>query len=152
MHECTWSFRALDQEWYRRLFVLLIAAVLLGCLCLVGFGCAATPADRWFQARAALTAAGEVFVAKAPTLSDQEIVYYGGMLQSAREFLANAREDIDTGGEQFDMLLNMVEIILGHMAALEREEEVGALPAEPDHQPGAVRIRLMPVPTTQGSK
>ncbi len=82
-------------------------------------GCAATPEDRWYQQREALTTANEVYLASVPLMDDAEIVHHGELLQAARASLEQARLKLPAGGPAFDAALDVVETILIRLAQQE---------------------------------
>jgi len=82
-------------------------------------GCAATPQDRWFQQREALNTANRVYLANVPVMTDEQIVHYGELLQTARAQLDQAKTQLPDGGSAFDTALDMVEAILARVIALE---------------------------------
>jgi hypothetical protein len=75
-------------------------------------GCAATPQDRWYQQREALSAANEIYLAHVPLMEDQEIVQRGQLLQAARAALTEAHAHLPEGGSAFDSALEVVQAIL----------------------------------------
>lgn len=75
-------------------------------------GCAATPEDRWYQQREALTTANEVYLANLPLMNDEQIVFHGELLQTARSSLEAAKTHLPEGGPAFDITLDVVESIL----------------------------------------
>lgn len=79
-------------------------------------GCAATPEDRWYQQREALTTANEVYLANLPLMNDEQIVFHGELLQAARAGLDQARAHLPEGGSSFDAALDAVEAILIRLA------------------------------------
>ena len=82
-------------------------------------GCAATPQDRWFQQREALNTANRIYLAHVPVMTDEQIVHYGELLQTARAQLDQAKTQLPDGGSAFDTALDMVEAILARVIALE---------------------------------
>jgi len=68
-------------------------------------GCAASPQDRWFQQRETLNTANRIFVAHAPVMTDEQVVYYGELLQTARAQLDDAKAHLPEGGSTFDTLI-----------------------------------------------
>ena len=82
-------------------------------------GCAATPQDRWFQQREALNTANRIYLAHVPVMTDEQIVHYGELLQTARAQLDQAKTQLPNGGSAFDTALDMVEAILVRVIALE---------------------------------
>jgi len=84
-------------------------------------GCAATPEDRWYQQRDALNTANRLYLAQVPELSDEQVVTYGQLLQTARMQLYEARTQLPGGGQDFNTLLDLVEATLERFAELERE-------------------------------
>jgi hypothetical protein len=69
-------------------------------------GCAATPEDRWFQQRDALNTANRIYLANVPQMTDEQIVHYGELLQTAREQLNEAEAQLPEGGSSFDTMLD----------------------------------------------
>lgn len=86
-------------------------------------GCAATPEDRWFQQREALNTANRVYLAHVPTMTDEQVVRYGELLQTARAQLDQAKAQLPHGGFSFDATLDIVESVLVHVIALESPPE-----------------------------
>lgn len=82
-------------------------------------GCAATPQDRWFQQRETLNTANRIYLAHVPVMTDEQIVHYGELLQTARAQLDQAKTQLPDGGTAFDTALDMVEAILTRVIALE---------------------------------
>ena len=81
-------------------------------------GCAATPQDRWFQQREALNTANRVYLAHVPVMTDEQIVHYGELLQTARAQLDQAKTQLPEGGPTFDTALDTVEALLTRVIAL----------------------------------
>lgn len=79
-------------------------------------GCAATPEDRWYQQREALTTANRVYLAQRPEMSDEQIILHGELLQAARASLEEAKAKLPDGGPTFDATLDVVESILIRLA------------------------------------
>lgn len=79
-------------------------------------GCAATPEDRWYQQREALTTANAVYLANLPLMSDEQIVHHGELLQAARSTLEQAKAHLPGGGSSFEAALDVVEAILIRLA------------------------------------
>ncbi len=75
-------------------------------------GCAATPEDRWYQQREALNTANRIYLAHVPRMSDEQILHYGELLQTARAQLDEAHTHLPEGGSSFDTTLDLVESIL----------------------------------------
>lgn len=90
---------------YLRLVIVLVAFASAA-------GCAATPEDRWYQQREALTTANEVYLANLPLMNDEQIVLHGALLQTARSSLEAAETHLPGGGSAFDAALDVVESIL----------------------------------------
>jgi len=88
-------------------------------------GCAATPQDRWFQQRDALNTANRIYLAHVPVMTDEQIVHYGELLQTARAQLDQAKTQLPNGGSTFDTALDMVEAILARVIALEAAPAAG---------------------------
>jgi len=88
-------------------------------------GCAATPEDRWFQLREALNTANRVYLAHAPVMTDEQIVHYGELLQTARAQLDQAKRQLPDGGSTFDTTLDTVEALLARVIALEADPAPG---------------------------
>ena len=82
-------------------------------------GCAATPQDRWFQQREALNTANRIYLAHVPVMTNEQIVHYSELLQTARAQLDQAKTQLPNGGSAFDTALDMVEAILARVIALE---------------------------------
>lgn len=82
-------------------------------------GCAATPEDRWFQQREALNTANRIYLTHVPVMTDEQIVHYGELLQTARAQLDQAKAQLPEGGSTFDTGLKMVEVVLARVIALE---------------------------------
>lgn len=98
-------------------------------------GCAATPQDRWFQQREALNTANRIYLAHVPVMTDEQIVHYGELLQTARAQLDQAKTELPSGGSAFDTALDMVEAILARVIALEVKpvpDSVTPAPTVPD--------------------
>jgi len=96
-------------------------------------GCAATPEDRWFQQREALNTANRVYLAHVPVMTDEQIVHYGELLQTARTQLDQAKAQLPGGGSSFDTALDTVEALLARVIALEADpESVTPTPTVPD--------------------
>lgn len=96
-------------------------------------GCAATPEDRWFQQRETLNTANRVYLAHVPTMTDEQIVHCGELLQTARASLEEARVHLPQGGSAFDTTLDIVESILARVIALEAGDvPVPAAPTTPN--------------------
>ena len=96
-------------------------------------GCAATPQDRWFQQREALNAANRIYLAHVPVMTDEQIVHYGELLQTARAQLDQAKTQLPDGGSAFDTTLDMVEVLLARVIALEAGPgSVTPVPTVPD--------------------
>jgi len=96
-------------------------------------GCAATPQDRWFQQREALNTANRIYLAHVPVMTDEQIVHYGELLQTARAQLDQAKTQLPDGGSSFDTALDMVEALLTRVIALEADpESVTPAPVVPD--------------------
>lgn len=92
----------------------LLSIVVLTLLALIG--CAATPEDRWYQQREALTTANEIYLASVPLMDDAQVVHHGELLQAARSSLEEAKTHLPEGGPAFDTALNVVEAILIRLA------------------------------------
>lgn len=88
-------------------------------------GCAATPQDRWFQKREALNTANRIYLAHVPVMTDEQIVHYGELLQTARAQLDQAKTQLPNGGSSFDTALDMVEALLARVIALEADPAPG---------------------------
>jgi len=96
-------------------------------------GCAATPQDRWFQQRDALNTANRVYLAHVPVMTDEQIVHYGELLQTARAQLDQAQTQLPDGGSSFNTALDMVEALLTRVIALETNpSDVVPEPATPN--------------------
>jgi len=95
-------------------------------------GCAATPEDRWFQQREALNTANRIYLANVPVMTDEQIVRYGELLQTARAQLDQAKRQLPDGGSSFDAALDMVEALLAHVIALEADPAAGNVAPVPD--------------------
>jgi len=96
-------------------------------------GCAATPQDRWFQQREALNTANRIYLAYVPQMTDEQIVHYGELLQTARAQLDQAKTQLPSGGSAFDTALDMVEALLARVIALETNpRDVVPEPATPN--------------------
>ncbi|QDU33052.1 hypothetical protein KS4_10930 [Poriferisphaera corsica] len=91
----------------------------------IGFaiGCAVTPEDRWYQQREALTTANHIYLAHVPNMSDQQVVHYGKLLQTARASLNQVKEQLPEGGGPFDSTLNTIEQILLKVIAMQSEQD-----------------------------
>jgi hypothetical protein len=85
----------------------------------IAAGCAATPQDRWFQQRETLNTANRIYLAHVPVMSDEQLVHYGELLQTARAQLDQAKTQLPDGGSSFDTALDMVEALLTRVIALE---------------------------------
>ena len=90
-------------------------------------GCAATPQDRWFQQREAMNTANRIYLAHVPVMTDEQIVHYGELLQTARAQLDQAKTQLPDGGSSFDTALDMVEAMLARVIALEAEPALGSV-------------------------
>lgn len=97
-------------------------------------GCAATPEDRWYQQRESLNTANRIYLAHVPTMSDQQIVHYGELLQTARAHLDAAKAQLPGGGSSFDATLDMIESILVRIISLD-ESDASAVPQIPTDNP-----------------
>lgn len=84
-------------------------------------GCAATPEDRWYQARDTVNVANKVFIAQAPNLTDERIIEWGQKLIWAQAQLEHARTYLPEGGVSFDSLLDSIEAYLAGLAANSKE-------------------------------
>lgn len=109
---------------------ILIASVIVLALCSIA-GCAATPEDRWFQQREALTAANRIYLANLSGMSSDEIVRRGELLQAARASLDEARTRLPEGGPAFDTALDVVESILVRLAQPAERYEPPVAPTDP---------------------
>lgn len=96
-------------------------------LVLAAAGCAATPEDRWYQQRESLNTANRVYLVHVPTLNDEQIVYYGELLRTARTHLDAAKAQLPEGGSSFDATLDLIESILVRVAVL----DAGDAPLQP---------------------
>ncbi len=85
-------------------------------------GCATTPQDRWFQLRESLNTANSIYLAHVPKMSDEQIVHYGELLQTARAQLEQARAQLPEGGASFDATLDLIESILVRVIALDESD------------------------------
>lgn len=94
-------------------------------------GCATTPQDRWFQQREALTTANRIYLANVPVMTDEQIVHYGELLQTARAQLDQAKTQLPGGGAAFDTALDMVEALLTRVIALEADPVPGTVAPVP---------------------
>jgi len=95
-------------------------------------GCAATPQDRWFQQRDALNTANRIYLAHVPVMTDEQIVHYGELLQTARAQLDQAKTQLPDGGTAFDTALDMVEAILTRVIAFETDPAPGNVAPAPE--------------------
>jgi hypothetical protein len=96
-------------------------------------GCAATPQDRWLQQREALNTANRIYLAHVPGMTDEQIVHYGELLQTARAQLDQAKTQLPGGGAAFDTTLDIVEALLTRVIALEADPgSVTPAPTVPD--------------------
>lgn len=88
-------------------------------------GCTApqTPTDAWYHKRAAVNDANQAFLAATPALDDEDRVFYGRILQSAREALTRAETELPEGGDRFSALLNIAEAALQKWAQWETDHE-----------------------------
>ena len=91
-------------------------------------GCAASPQDRWFQQREALTSASRIYLAHTQIMSDEQVVHYGQLLQTARARLDEAKIHLPQGGSVFDSAMDVVESILARIAALEAQRTLAQPP------------------------
>lgn len=96
-------------------------------------GCAATPEDRWYQQRESLNTANRIYLAHVPTMSDEQIVQYGELLQSARSQLELTKAQLPEGGSSFDSTLDLIESILVRIVALEAGDTPDVPPATTDN-------------------
>ena len=99
-------------------------------LVLAAAGCAATPEDRWYQQRESLNTANRIYLAHVPNMSDEQIVHYGELLQTARSHLDAAKAQLPEGGSSFDATLDLIESILIRIVALEASD-APAVPPTP---------------------
>lgn len=95
-------------------------------------GCSATPQDRWYQQRDALNTANRIYLAHTPVMTDEQVVYYGELLQTARAQLDAAKAHLPEGGSTFDTTLDVVESILTRIIALEANNAPAQPPATED--------------------
>ena len=95
-------------------------------------GCAATPQDRWFQQREALNTANRIYLAYVPQMTYEQIVHYGELLQTARAQLVKAETQLPNGGSAFDAALDMVEVLLARVIALEADPAPGNVAPVPE--------------------
>lgn len=102
-------------------------------LVLAATGCAATPEDRWYQQRESLNTANRIYLAHVPTMSDEQIVHYGELLQTARVQLDQAKDQLPGGGASFDATLDLIESILTRIVALEAGDTSVVTPAPTDN-------------------
>ena len=96
-------------------------------------GCAATPEDRWYQQRESLNTANRIYLAHVPTMSDEQIVHYGELLQTARAHLDAAKAQLPEGGSSFDTTLDLIESILVRIVALDESDAPAVPPTATDN-------------------
>jgi len=63
--------------------------------------------------------ANRIYLAHVPVMTDEQIVHYGELLQTARAQLDQAKTQLPDGGSAFDTTLDMVEALLTRVIALE---------------------------------
>ena len=95
-------------------------------------GCAVTPQDRWYQQRETLNTANRIYLAHTPVMTDEQVVYYGELLQTARGDLADATSSLPEGGSSGDTTLAVVESSLARISAMERQGTPATSPAPED--------------------
>lgn len=72
-------------------------------------------------------------LAHVPVMTDQQIIHYGELLQTARAQLDQARAKLPDGGSSFDTTLDMVEALLARVIALETASAPNVpMPATPN--------------------
>jgi hypothetical protein len=102
-------------------------------LVLAATGCAATPEDRWYQQRESLNTANRIYLAHVPTMSDEQIVHYGELLQTARAHLDAAKAQLPDGGSSFNATLDLIESLLVRIVALEASDAPTVPPTPTDN-------------------